>query len=88
MHYKELNIYKIALQLQNELLNELSDVLKNWRIPEINQVIRSSSSVRSNIVEGHSRKYYPKDYYRFLCISMGSSDETANHIILLVQKKF
>jgi len=86
MHYKDLRIYQLAKKLQNELYKELIQIPHYWRIPEIGQAIRSSSSATSNIVEGHSRKYYPKDYYRFLNISMSSSDETQNHVDEIHQK--
>jgi four helix bundle protein len=86
MHYKDLRVFQLAKKLQNELYGELIRIPFHWRTPEVNQAIRSSSSATSNIVEGHSRKYYPKDYCRFLIISMASSDETQNHVDEIFQK--
>lgn len=88
MHYTELRIYQRASQLRDELFKEIEPVLNQWEIPEIKQVIRSSASIVANIVEGHSRRFYPKDFYRFLVISLGSSDETQVHIEALFAKKY
>ena len=87
MNYRDLRIYQIAKKLQNELYKELIRIPRYWQIPEVDQAIRSSSSATSNIVEGYGRKYYPKEFYRFLDFSMSSSDETQNHVEELFEKK-
>jgi four helix bundle protein len=83
MHYEDLRIYKLAKKLRDELHEELKTIPHYWSIEDVGQALRSSSSSVSNIVEGHGRKFYPKDNYRFLGMSMASSDETQNHIIAL-----
>lgn len=87
MDFQDLRIYQLAEELQLELSRALRKGKYDWKIPEVDQVARSSSSIMANIVEGYGRKSYPKDYTRFLVIAMGSSDETQNHISLLKQKK-
>lgn len=87
MVYQDLRIYQLARELQLELGNSLKRRNDDWKIPEVNQVIRSSSSILANIAEGYGRKSYPKDYARFLVMAMASSDETQNHISILKQKK-
>jgi four helix bundle protein len=86
MHYKELRIYQIADRLRKELHEELNKIEHHWNVVEVKQSRRSSSSIVSNIVEGHGRRFYPKDYYRFLDISMASSDETQDHVKTLGTK--
>lgn len=83
MNYEDLRIYQLANKLRNELYQELIKIPCYWKIKEVNQAIDSSSSAVSNIVEGHGRRFYPKDFYRFLNISMASSDETQDHVIAL-----
>ena len=88
MHYKKLRVYQLAEYLQSELYKELIHIPHYWTINEVDQAIRSSSSITSNIVEGHGRRFYPKDYFRFLSIAMASSDETQSHIITINKKGF
>ena len=86
MHYGDLRIFKLSAELRDELYKELSQIQFGWKIEDIKQALRSSSSISSNIVEGYSRRFYPKDFVHFLNISLGSSDETQNHISALGQK--
>lgn len=87
MIYSDLKIYKLATELQIEVDNLLAPVCNNWNIPEIKQVIRSTSSVCANISEGFARRIYPKDYSRFLIIALGSSDESQFHMDSLIRKR-
>ena len=87
MHYKDLRIYKLANKLRQELYEELIKIPRYWSIKEVGQAIRSSSSSVSNIVEGSGRKFYQKEFFRFLSMSMASSDETQDHVSALGSKK-
>jgi len=84
MHYEELRIYQLAKTLRDALHEELKKISHYWNIEDAMQALDSSSSAVANIVEGHGRKFYPQDNYRFLNISMASSDETQNHVIALI----
>lgn len=79
MNYKDLRIYQLAVKLRDELHEELNKIPFGWKIGDIDQIKRSSSSAVSNIVEGYGRRFYPKDFKRFIITSMASSDETQNH---------
>lgn len=85
MHFNELRVYKIATQLEKELF-PIVDKLP-WYIEQVEQIKRSSSSISANIAEGFGRRFYPKDYIRFLTIALGSSDETQHHLNILYNKK-
>ena len=87
MKLEDVRIYKLSIKLESELFQILDSISKGWSIDQVKQAKRSSSSVSANICEGFSRRYYPKDYSRFLCISMGSSDETQHHLMVLHNKK-
>ena len=80
MSYKKLRIFELSEKLRNELYNELIKIPKRWSIVEVDQVVRSSASVVANIVEGYGRKVYQKEFFRFLSMSLASSDETQNHV--------
>lgn len=83
MTYKDLRVYQLARKLEVELCQALDSIPHHWQIPEVNDAKRSARSARSNIVEGFSRRYYPKDYVCFLNRSVGSSDETQDHVSVL-----
>ena len=80
---EELKIYQIAVKLRNEVYEDVNRITNNWKIKDIDQIKRSSSSVASNIAEGFGRRFYPKDYIRFLNLAIGSSDESQNHTDVL-----
>lgn len=81
MTYKDLEIYKISLELFFKV-HEASLKLPKYEIYELgSQVRRSSDSANSNIVEGYGRRYYKKDYIRFLFFSHGSCLETIGHCV-------
>jgi four helix bundle protein len=87
MHFEELRIYQIAVRLEAELFKHIGNIPKGYKIEQVDQITRSSSSVSANIVEGWNRRFYPRDFIRFLSIALGSSDETQHHLIILYNKK-
>ncbi len=88
MHFSELKIYKISIKLAEEIESQAKKINNYWRINEYSQIIRSSSSISANIAEGYAKRIYQKELIRFLNISLGSSDETQSHIIMLYKKKY
>lgn len=86
MHYTDLLIHKIALKLSGEIFILLKDRRKSENRKIINQIIESSESTDSNIIEGWSRRFYPKEFIRFLEMSLGSSDEAQGHILRLFNR--
>ena len=51
------------------------------------QIRRSSKSVKSTIVEGYGRKRYKAEFIKFLVYSLGSNDETIDHLETLYKTK-
>ena len=86
MHFTDLRIYQIAIQLVKEIKELVYKIPHYWTIPESSQILESSSSVSSNIAEGFAKRIYPKEFIRFLEMSPGSSDESQNHLISLNKK--
>ena len=85
---EELKIYQIAIKLRDEVHKEVNCIPNNWQIKDVGQIKRSSSSVPSNIAEGFGRRFYPRDYIRFLNLAIGSSDESQNHAEALYKGGF
>ncbi|MBU0727054.1 four helix bundle protein [Patescibacteria group bacterium] len=83
MDINDLRVYKISTQLELEVIKLVNNIRFNWRIVQVNQIKRSFSSISANINEGWSRRFYPKDYIRFLIIALGSSDETKHHLKIM-----
>jgi len=77
---EDLVIYQVALRLSKEV-HELTDKIPfYWEKNDVGQIVRSPSSVPSNITEGFGQRFYPKKFVHFLSIALGSSDETKNHL--------
>ncbi|MBN2087899.1 four helix bundle protein [Candidatus Peregrinibacteria bacterium] len=87
MNIDDLKVYTIASQLEVEVFEITNQIEYSWKIAQVYQVKRSSSSVSANINEGWSRRFYPKDYIRFLAIALGSCDETKHHIKVMYNIK-
>jgi len=51
------------------------------------QIRESAKSVPSNIVEGFGRRRYKKEFIQFLTYSLGSCDETKEHLEILFETK-
>ncbi len=84
MSYRNLDIYKMALDLFLKT-HKMSFLLPKYELFEPgSQLRRSSDSVITNIVEGYGRSCYKNDYIRFLVYSHASNDETINHLEKLI----
>lgn len=84
MSYRNLDIYKMALDLFLKT-HKISFLLPKYELFELgSQLRRSSDSVITNIVEGYGRSCYKNDYIRSLVYSHASNDETINHLEKLI----
>jgi four helix bundle protein len=85
--FTELEVWKKARILKNEL-KELADKFpaeERFRLSD--QLIRSSRSITANISEGHGRFTY-KDQLHFCIQARGSLSETHNHLIDALDCKY
>ena len=84
--YKDLEVWKIANELVNDIHSmTLSDLPKFEMYETGNQIRRSIKSVKSNIVEGYGRRNYKLEFLHFLTIAIASNDETLDHFETLFQ---
>ncbi|MBN1822566.1 MAG: four helix bundle protein [Prolixibacteraceae bacterium] len=81
MSYKKLEIWQLAKEIAIEVHKMTITELPKFEMFETGQQIRrSAKSTRTNIVEGYGRKRYQAEYYKFLIYSLGSNDETIDHL--------
>src|SRR5258708_3677296 len=81
MSYKNLEIWKLADDLVVEIHKmTLTKLPKFEMFEEGHQIRRSSKSVKATIVEGYGRKRYKAEFIKFLVYSLGSNDETIDHL--------
>ncbi len=88
MSYKKLEIWQLARELVVDIHEmTLTKLPKFEMFEEGSQIRKSSKSVRSNIVEGYGRRRYKQEFIRFLTYSLGSCDETTDHLETLYETK-
>ena len=88
MSYKNLEIWKLADDLVVEIHEmTLTRLPKFEMFEEGTQIRKSSKSVKSTIVEGYGRKRYKAEFVKFLVYSLGSNDETIDHLENLFKTK-
>lgn len=86
MGYKDLEIWKIANELVNEIHSmTLHDLPKFEMFETGSQIRRSVKSIKSNIAESYGRRNYNQEFLHFLTIAIGSSIETTDHLETLFQ---
>ena len=78
--FTELEVWKKARIFKNEIGKMVKLLPSEEKFRLVDQLIRSSRSVNSNISEGHGRFTY-KDQLHFLIQARGSLSETYNHLI-------
>ena len=88
MSYKNIEIWK----LEEELVVEVHDMTLK-KLPKFEmfeegaQIRKSMKSVKATIVEGYGRKRYKAEFVKFLVYSLGSNDETIDHLENLFNTK-
>jgi len=81
MSYKNLEIWQLAREIALQVHQMTLEDLPSFEMYETGQQIRrSAKSYRSTIVEGYGRKRYQNEYFKFLVYSLGSNDETIDHL--------
>ena len=81
MYYKELEVWKEAIDLVTYIYGLTDNYPKNERFGMISQIRRSAVSVPSNISEGVV-KHFDKESLRFLDIALGSLAELDTQMII------
>jgi four helix bundle protein len=78
--FEELAVWQRARELKNEIFELVKTFPKEEKYRLVDQLIRSSRSVNSQISEGHGRRTFP-ERLNFCIQGRGSLSETLNHLI-------
>lgn len=76
--YKDLDVYNRSYELVMEIFYLTRKFPKEELYSLTSQIVRSSRSVSSNIVEGWAKREYENIFKRHLIDTLGSSNETQN----------
>jgi four helix bundle protein len=81
MYYEDMKVYKLS----HEFVLEIYAITKKYPVDErfrlIDQLIRASYSIPSNVAEGNSRNT-TKDYINFLYMARDSANEIKYFLLL------
>jgi four helix bundle protein len=78
--YKDLDVYNLSYKIAMDIFFLTKKFPKEELYSLTSQIVRSSRSVSSNIVEGWAKRTYPKKFKNQLIDALGSSAETENWI--------
>ncbi len=85
-NYKNLKIWKLSLEITNDVSDMLIEFPKHERFDLSSQISRCSVSMPSNIAEGSARTN--KSFSHFLDISLGSSFELGTQLLVAKHRKY
>ncbi|WP_179316936.1 four helix bundle protein [Winogradskyella undariae] len=85
-NYKNLKIWKLGLEITNDISDVLLDFPKHERYDLSSQISRSSVSMPSNIAEGSSRT--DKSFSHFLDIALGSSFKLGTQLLVAKHRQY
>ena len=85
-NYKNLKIWKLGLEIANDISDLLLNFPKHERYDLTVQISRCSVSIPSNIAEGSSRT--DKSFSHFLDIALGSSFELGTQLLVAKHRKY
>ena len=84
-NYKNLKIWKLGLEIANDISDVLLEFPKHERYDLSSQISRCSVSMPSNIAEGSART--DKSFSHFLDVSLGSSFELGTQLLVANHRK-
>jgi len=87
MKLDDLEIYKLSLELSEDLWQIFLELPKQFRFSIGDQMLRSVDSIGANISEGYGRYHY-RDSMKFYYNARGSLFETKHWLKLLLMRKF
>ena len=85
-NYKNLLIWKLALEIANNISDILEEFPKHEKYDLSSQISKCSVSMPSNIAEGSVRT--DKSFSHFLDISLGSSFELETQLLIAYHRKY
>lgn len=78
--YKDLEVYNLSYKVAMDIFHLSKKFPKEELYSLTSQIIRSSRSISTNIVEGWSKRHYENKFKVHLIDALGSTGETQNWI--------
>ncbi|WP_191859007.1 four helix bundle protein [Hanstruepera ponticola] len=85
-NYKNLKIWKLGLEIANDISDLLLGFPKHERYDLVSQISRCSISMPSNIAEGSARS--DKSFSHFIDIALGSSFELGTQLLVAKHRQY
>ncbi|WP_431121860.1 four helix bundle protein [Flagellimonas flava] len=85
-NYKKLKIWRLGLEISNEISDVLIEFPKHERYDLASQISKCSVSMPSNIAEGSART--DRSFKHFIDISLGSSFELGTQLLVANHRKY
>ena len=85
--YEKLKVFNISHELVLDIYKLVKQFPADERFRLVDQLVRASYSIPSNIVEGQSRNT-TKDYVNFLYMARGSANEVRYFLYLVKDLKY
>jgi len=79
--YKDLDVYNLSYEIAMDIFFLTKKFPKEELYSLTSQIVRSSRSISSNIVEGWAKRFYENKFKVHLIDSLGSTAETVNWIL-------
>jgi len=86
-HFTDLQVWKLARQLRNELYNLIKILPVEEKYNLSDQIRRDTVSITSNIAEGYGRYHYQENI-QFCRQSRGSLYEIQDHLITCLDQNY
>jgi four helix bundle protein len=86
--FRDLNVYKLAVELQQEIFELTKKFPKEELYSLTNQIRRSSRSVGANIAEGWQKRRYPAHFVSKLSDADGEQAETQHWLDTSLKCKY
>ena len=85
--FRTLKVWQKANALEQEIAELVKDFPNYEQYRLVDQIIRSSRSISSNISEGNTQLFIKREIYH-ANLALGSAGETRNHLITAYQSKY
>lgn len=79
--FKDLEVYNLSYQVAMDIFSHTRKFPKEELYSLTSQIVRSSRSISSNIVEGWAKRVYENKFKVHLVDALGSTAETQNWIL-------
>ncbi|MCC8176446.1 MAG: four helix bundle protein [Bacteroidales bacterium] len=85
--FKQLDIWKRGMDISIDIYRITKSFPKEETFALSSQMQRTSTSIPSNIAEGHGR-FSPKDFLRFIRMAQGSANELETQLEIALRLKY